>query len=206
MNRAEAAHFDTQATAAWTVDPFQENDRPKIARLLAAAEIQPGMHVLEPGCGTGRLTGILAEAVGPHGGVLALDISATMVQACRDRIRNWANVQVLQAAIEDYSVEPDSFDLVICHQVFPHFDDPASACATLVRALTPGGRLLVVHFANAPTINECHRAAAPPIRHDRLPPPMEVRTILTDSELAVDWCTDDDLGYLVRGIRPRRRT
>jgi demethylmenaquinone methyltransferase/2-methoxy-6-polyprenyl-1,4-benzoquinol methylase len=201
MNQAKAHYFDTQATAPWAVDPFQENDRPKIARLLTAAEIQPGMHVLEPGCGTGRLTTILADAVGPSGQVLALDISAAMVQACRDRIRNWANVQVLQVAIEDYAVEPATFDLVVCHQVVPHFDDPRVALATITRGLKAGGRLVVVHFVPATVINEIHRTAAPPIQRDRLPPLERMRALLTEAGLVVDWCTEDALGYLVGGTR-----
>jgi ubiquinone/menaquinone biosynthesis C-methylase UbiE len=201
MNRAKAAYFDTQATAPWAVDPFPEQDRPKIARLLTAAEIQPGMHVLEPGCGTGRLTEILAEAVGPRGLVLALDISAAMVQACRDRIGERTTVRVVQAAIEDYAFKPDSFDVAVCHQVVPHFDDPRAALATITQGLKPGGRLVVVHFAPEAVINAIHRTAAPPIQHDRLPPPEQMRTLLMEAGLVVDWCTEDALGYLVRGTR-----
>jgi ubiquinone/menaquinone biosynthesis C-methylase UbiE len=201
MNQAKAHYFDSQATASWAVDPFPEKDRPKIARLLSGAELQHGMHVLEPGCGTGRLTGILAEAVGPYGRVLALDISAAMVQACRDRIGAHATVQVVQAALEDYAVESDSFDVVVCHQVIPHLDDPRAALATITQGLKPGGRLVVVHFAPTAVINAIHRTAAPPIQQDHLPPPERMRALLMEEGLVVDWCTEDALGYLVRGIR-----
>lgn len=203
MNQVKAAYFDTMVTAPWAVQPFRPEEQPKLDRLLALAEIQPGMRILEPGCGTGRLTAILAEAVGPRGRVLALDISAAMVRACRDRVGEGPPVQVVQAAIEDYALEPAGFDLVVCHQVLPHFDDPAAVCARLARALKPGGCLLVVHFSNAATINEIHRTAAPPIQQDRLPSPVEMRGLLTDAGLAVDRCVDDELGFCVRGIRPR---
>lgn len=201
MNQAKAHYFDTQATASWAVDPFQEKDRPKIARLLTAAEIQPGVHVLEPGCGTGRLTGILAEAVGPRGKVLALDISAAMVRVCRDRIGKRTNVRVLHVAHEEYAIEPDRFDAVVCHQVVPHFDDPPVAFATITHGLKPGGRLVVVHFAPAAVINAIHRTAAPPIQQDRLPPPERMRVLLMEAGFVVDWCMEDALGYLVRGTR-----
>ena len=62
--------------------------------------------------------------------------------------------------------------------------------------------MLVVHFANADVIYEIHRTAAAPIQQDRLPPPVEMRGLFTEAGLVVDWCTDDPLGYLVRGIRP----
>jgi ubiquinone/menaquinone biosynthesis C-methylase UbiE len=202
VNRTKVEHFDMMATAAWAVDIFRAEDQPKIARLLTAAELHPGASVLEPGCGTGRLTEILANAVGSSGRVLALDFSAKMVKACRDRIGPRENVTVFRAALEDYPVEPEAFDACVCHQVFPHFDDPAVALAICARSLKPGGRLLVVHFRNAAAVNELHRTAAPPIQHDHLPPPGDLRRLLTEVKLTVDWCTDDALGYLVRGIRP----
>jgi demethylmenaquinone methyltransferase/2-methoxy-6-polyprenyl-1,4-benzoquinol methylase len=181
MNRVKAAYFDAMATMPRAVDPFGPEEQPKIDRLPAAAEISPGMSVLEPGCGTGRLTAILADAVGPTGQVLALDISARMIQVCGDRVGERAQVRLLQ--------------------VFPHFEDKAAALAALVRSLKRGGRLLVVHFANSAVINEIHRAAAGPIQQDRLPEPAEMRGFLSGAGLAVDRCTDDSLGYLVRGVR-----
>ena len=201
MNQAKAAFFDTMATRPWAADPFPAGDRPKIDRLLTAGAIAPGAHVFEPGCGTGRLTEILAEAVGSTGRVLALDISQKMVEACRARLVRRENVEIIQAAIEEYPVAPEAFDTCVCHQAFPHFDNPTAALATCVRSLRRGGRLVVVHFANAQVINEIHRTAASPIRHDRVPPPPEMQRLLTQAGLVVDWCADDTLGYLVRGTK-----
>jgi len=177
MNRSKAEYFDTMATAPWAAHPFRAEDQPKLARLLMAAALHPGAYVLEPGCGTGRLTELLADAVGPTGRVLALDISAGMARACRDRIGERQNVQVVQAAIEEYAAAPEAFDVAVCHQVYPHLDDAPSAVANLVRSLKPGGRLLVVHFANAHVINEIHRTAAAPIQQDRLPPRRDAASI-----------------------------
>ena len=202
MNEAKAAFFDRMAAASWARDPFGAEDQPKIDRLLVAAGLRPGMRVLEPGCGTGRLTEILAHTVGPSGRVVALDISAAMVRTCRARVEALQQADVLHAAIEEYAGGPQTFDIAVCHQVFPHFDDGPAALAAIVRALTPGGRLLVVHFASAAVINERHRTAMAPIQQDRLPAPAEMRRLLTAAGLTVDWCTDDPLGYLVRGRRP----
>ena len=202
MNEAKAAFFDRMATAPWARDPFGAEDRPKIDRLLVAAELRSGMRVLEPGCGTGRLTEILANAVGPSGRVVALDISAAMVRACRARAKALRHVEVLHTALEEYAGALETFDVAVCHQVFPHFDDAPAAIAAIVRALAPGGRLLVVHFASAAVINERHRAATGPIQQDRLPAPAEMQHLLTAVGLSIDWCTDDGLGYLVRGRRP----
>ena len=54
--------------------------------IIRRAGIQPGMTVLEPGCGAGRMTRLLAEAVGPQGKVIAADISSKMVRAARRNV------------------------------------------------------------------------------------------------------------------------
>jgi demethylmenaquinone methyltransferase/2-methoxy-6-polyprenyl-1,4-benzoquinol methylase len=201
MNQVKARFFDAEAATSWAVAPFGAAEQPKIARLLVAAAIRPGAWVLEPGCGTGRLTGILADAVGPAGQVLACDISQKMVEACRARVGGRGNIRVAQAAVEEYAIVPETVDVIVCHQVFPHFDDKPAALAALVRALKPQGRLLVVHFLDAAAVNDRHRQAAEAIRGDLLPTEADMRRLFGDAGLAIDFCIDDQDGYLVRAMR-----
>ncbi len=205
MNAAKAALFDAQADAAWAAAPYTEADQPKIARLIAAAELTAGSHVLEPGCGTGRMTAVLAEAVGPGGRVVALDISGKMVEACRARIRPYPHVKVHRAGIEDFPLEPRAFDAIICHQVVPHFDDLPATLSHLARAMRYGGRLVIVHFIGAERVNAIHRSAANPIlHHDHLPAPGEMKALLETTGLIVDCALDDELGYCVRARAAER--
>ena len=201
MNHEKAVFFDAEAAAPWAVAPFGAEDQPKIARLLAAAAIRPGAWVLEPGCGTGHVTTILADAVGPDGRVIALDISQKMIEACRDRVGGRENVRVAQAAVEEYALAPETVDVIVCHQVLPHFDDKPAALAALVRVLKPLGRLLVVHFLEAAAVNDRHRRAGEAIRGDLLPTQDEMRRLFGDAGLAIDFCIDDQDGYLVRAMR-----
>lgn len=120
MNLAKADFFDTMANAPWAVEAYRAEDRPEIDRFMAKAEIRPGAWALEPGCGAGRLTEILADAVGPDGLAVALDISPKMVAACRARVGHCGNVRVHHAAVEDFEIEPATFDAVVCHHAFPH--------------------------------------------------------------------------------------
>ncbi len=199
MNAAKAALFDAEADAPWAAAPYGDGDQPKIARLLAAAELRPGAYVLEPGCGTGRLTAVLAGVVGSQGRVVALDISLKMVAACRARVCAYPQIAVHHAGVEDFAVEPRTFDAIVCHQVVPHFDDVPAALARLAHGLRLGGRLVVVHFIGSDRVNAIHRASDPVLQQDRLPAPSEMTTLLTGVGLTVDWAVDDDLGYLVRG-------
>ncbi|MFE3739231.1 methyltransferase domain-containing protein [Streptomyces sp. NPDC059134] len=51
---------------------FQTRHR---AALVASWQISPGSSVLELGCGQGDMTAVLAEAVGPEGSVVAVDVA-----------------------------------------------------------------------------------------------------------------------------------
>jgi len=206
MNRAKARFFDAQAEAPWAAAPYGPDEQPKIRRLLAEARIAAGAWVLEPGCGTGRLTAVLADAVGPTGRVVALDISRKMVQACRARVEGRGWVQVAQAAVEEVAIPPKTFDAVVCHQVLPHVDNQAQAVARLARALKPHGRLLIVHFVSAARVNAIHAGAAGPIQGDRLPTRRAMRRLCREADLVVQVLVDDALGYLLRADRAPERS
>jgi SAM-dependent methyltransferase len=54
---------------------------------------------------------------------------------------------VRQGDIYHLAMPPDSFDVVIVHQVLHYLDDGAQAIREAARMLRPAGRLLVVDFA-----------------------------------------------------------
>jgi hypothetical protein len=60
-------------------DPFRRRGRAptlaKMRRLLTDAQTRKGLRLLQPGCGPGRLTAVLAGAVGPSGRLEAREIS-----------------------------------------------------------------------------------------------------------------------------------
>lgn len=198
MNTAKARFFDTKVESRWSAKEYGEAERPKLKRLLSQSELWPGHWVLEPGCGTGRLSEVLAQAVGPSGHLVAMDISQGMVQACRKRVAGLSWVRVEQVALEDLDAEPASFDRIICHQVFPHFDDKPAALAHMAGLLKPGGVLVVAHFMKSKAINNIHRKAGTVVEHDMLPPPEEMRLLLEQAGLNLEALRDDELGYFLK--------
>ena len=140
-----------QAHADWTKAGFMPAEHHKLARLLDLCGVRPGMRILEPGCGTGRLTLILGTLVGPEGAVTALDREARMVEIAARRcaglgLPGIGQMTVLQADAQTWTPEAPDFDLVVYHQVFTGFSDQAGTLRRLGRGLRSSGRLVISQF------------------------------------------------------------
>jgi SAM-dependent methyltransferase len=112
-----------------------------VAPLLDAADLRPGIRVLDVGCGTGDLTRRAADHVGP-GAATGIDLSTAMVEQARKASREGVRYVVGDAQV--HAFEAGSFDRVLSHFGIMFFADPVAAFANLARALAPGGRLLFV--------------------------------------------------------------
>jgi demethylmenaquinone methyltransferase/2-methoxy-6-polyprenyl-1,4-benzoquinol methylase len=202
MNPEKADFFDAQVDAPWADTPYGRAEKPKLDRLFLHCGPLKGLTVLEPGCGTGRLTQELASAVGPTGCVHACDISRKMVRKARQSTCGIAQARVFHAAMEDLDIEKESVDLVICHQVFPHFSDKSSAMGWIAKVLKPEGALLIVHFECRDVINDVHRKAGTVVEHDNLPDREEMAQMLSAADFQIERYSDDpDLGYLLKARR-----
>jgi ubiquinone/menaquinone biosynthesis C-methylase UbiE len=197
MYEAKAAYFDANVEAPWAAAEYGPEETTKLDRLFAHIGPLRGLKVLEPGCGTGRLTEILSDHVGPTGVVVALDISPMMVKAARGRTAARENVEIHLNAVEDFPLEEKGYDLVVCHQVFPHFEDKKQALTSLSKALKPKGRLIVIHFISLDEINDWHRKAGTAVEMDMMPEQHEMKYLFDDIGLEIEFILNDRLGYFL---------
>ena len=122
-----------------------------LERLLERAALRPGERVLDVGCGAGTSTLAAAEAVGPEGRVVALDVSPPLAALARARL---AGVPQAEVRLADAQTAPpgEGFDAVISRFGVMFFADPAAAFANLGAALRRGGRIAFAAWA-APAEN-----------------------------------------------------
>lgn len=114
--------------------------RPLSARMLTAAGISPGMRVLDIGCGTGDLSLVVSELVGPGGRVTGVDRAPEALAAARDR---FAFHGLSNGEFVDHDLATGApagvFDAVVGRLVLVHLPDPVETLRRLTAAVRPGG-------------------------------------------------------------------
>jgi malonyl-CoA O-methyltransferase len=99
-----------------------------------------GRDVLELGCGTGKNTAWLAERAKT---VVGLDFSPGMLARARERV-GATHVRFVQHDVREPWPVPDvTADVIVGNLVLEHVGDLAPIYAEAVRALRPGGQLLL---------------------------------------------------------------
>ena len=110
----------------------------RIARLLLG--LVPGDGVLDVACGPGNFSRDFARVVGPHGLVVGLDASPTMLARAVADTRD-PQIAYVRGDAEVLPFRDASFDAVACYAALYLFGDPERAVDEMVRVLAPGGRL-----------------------------------------------------------------
>src|SRR5216684_8007362 len=75
---SQCRSFPCPAWLGWMVDNPLSQGRTNAT--LSHLKLSPGLRVLDAGCGPGRLAIPIAQAVGPQGSVLAVDIQPKMLR------------------------------------------------------------------------------------------------------------------------------
>ncbi|VFQ46832.1 class I SAM-dependent methyltransferase [Desulfoluna butyratoxydans] len=197
MYARKADFFDSQTGAPWATEAYGPEELAKLDRVFASAGPLEGKTVVEPGCGTGRLTEILARRVGPSGRVIAMDISRGMVASAKERLADQVHVELRQGRLEACPLPGEGVDLALCHQVFPHLEDQEGALSLLTRSLKPDGRLIICHFKPLSVINDVHRKAGTAVEQDMIPEHGEMEGMCTEAGLRIIELSDDKRGYFL---------
>lgn len=143
---------------------------------------RPGERILEIGFGTGHSLVALAEAVGPAGRVIGMDISEGMLSVAAARVQKKGLADRVSLhrgdAIDLHFLPPASLDGIFMSFTLELFDTPDIPCvlAECHRLLKPGGRLVVVSMSRPEPPGMAVRLYE--WLHDRLPSFADCRPIL----------------------------
>jgi ubiquinone/menaquinone biosynthesis C-methylase UbiE len=117
--------------------------RPVAEDLLQVAALRPGERVLDVACGTGVVTRLAAERVGPNGSVAGLDLNPGMLAVARSATPSDLSIDWYQSSAEAMPLSDEGFDVVLCQMGLQFMQDKASALREMRRVLVPSGRLVL---------------------------------------------------------------
>jgi ubiquinone/menaquinone biosynthesis C-methylase UbiE len=115
-------------------------------RLTERANIEPGMKVLDLGCGTGTLTILLKESY-PNASIIGIDGDPDVLKIAREKSRG-LNIQWDEGLAFSLPYLDASFDRVVTSLVIHHLvtKDKNRAFQEIYRVLKPHGELYVLDF------------------------------------------------------------
>jgi ubiquinone/menaquinone biosynthesis C-methylase UbiE len=113
--------------------------------IISHLELQPGMKVLDFGCGPGRLTIPIAKAVESTGKVTAFDIQPAMLERVRAKAthENLSNIDFVQGAAGERKLGDNQYDRVLLVTVLGEVPDKKILMKEIVDCLRSGGHLAI---------------------------------------------------------------
>lgn len=140
---------------------FVEIDNPwtkynRAEMIIVQANLKPGMHVIDYGCGPGRLTLPLARAVGKEGQVIAVDRQGKMLESLAKKAQKnkLKNIQYIRASIDERQLPVKAVDHAFLVNVLGEIEGQTQALNHIYQVLKPGGFLTITetrfdpHFQN----------------------------------------------------------
>ena len=134
--------------------------RPYTEKFFRAAELAPGMRVLDVGSGMGDVVLPAADIVGPGGRVFGIDHDAAALGNARRRAdeqgrSSWVE---FQASNLDEFTTMEQFDALVGRYVLLYQPEASSTLRSLLRCVKPGG-IIVFHEFDFP---DPHPSYPPP--------------------------------------------
>jgi SAM-dependent methyltransferase len=108
--------------------------------------------------------GVLAELLAPRArSIVCVDASTRVVEAARQRLKTFGNVEVRVGDMHALDFADARFDLVLLMHALTYSDKPAAVIAEAARVLRRGGRVVAATLGR-----HAHRTAVEPFEHRNL--------------------------------------
>lgn len=160
-----------------------------IDQACSAADLRPGVAVLEIGCGTGQLTrSLLARGLR----VTAVEPGDQLLARARERLQDTGDVQFVNASLEDASLPRAHYRAAFCGSAM-HWIDPDVSWRKTADALVDGGTLGLVSYFGLQTPRSAPDQQALRAGIAKIAP-----------QLAAAWPTYRELDAMLAGVAARR--
>lgn len=115
-------------------------------RMLTYANLPHNGHILDLGCGTGKLFQRLGKLY-PHLTGMGLDLSPQMIAEAKAKNKYSDRLDFILGNAEEQPFPENSFDAVFNTISFLHYPHPEKVLAEVERVLKPNGKFYLADFA-----------------------------------------------------------
>jgi ubiquinone/menaquinone biosynthesis C-methylase UbiE len=139
-----------QVMSHFGIDWLERQEREQeenTTQLLKNLAVQPGMAIADIGAGSGYHSTLLSKMVG-NGKVYAVDVEREMIAFLNERIKREGkkNIIPVLSTEKTVSLPANSMDLMLLVDVYHEFSFPYEMAQSMLEALKPGGKLVLVEF------------------------------------------------------------
>lgn len=146
MGREIARVMEHEHGMDWLERPGREAEELP-SRLIQALDLRSSTVVADIGAGTGYFTFRISPHV-PWGEVYAVDIQAEMLEAIRARgdTLGLDNITLVLGQFDNPNLPEGTIDVALIVGSYHEFSQPFEMMTNIVRALKPGGRVVLVEY------------------------------------------------------------
>ncbi len=131
-----------------------------ISYLPGYLDLEPGMTVVDLGCGAGLDTLLAAGQVGPQGKVTGVDYSSDMAQLARENAvaARLTNIEIVESPVEDLPLASSSIDVLIFNGIVNLSPEKEKLVSEIARVLRPDGTVIAAEIVLTKDIPDAERA------------------------------------------------
>ena len=170
--------------AAWLERPERERQE-RTDLLLEALQLKPGEVVADIGAGSGYFSWRMAQRVGETGKIHAVEIQQEMLDILMANMKKRGVEKIVNpvlGTVQDPKLPEASVDTILLVDVYHEFDFPYEMSRAMIKALKPGGRLVLVEYRgedpNVP-IKPLHKMTVAQVRKEMSVHPVKFDRTLT---------------------------
>jgi len=150
-NTAQKEYWNSKQGQNWVT--FQ-NDLDLLLRgvteqLITTTKPEPGISIVDLGCGAGTSTFEFAGLIAPAGKIHGIDVSKPLIERARQRQQDLKanNVSFAIADAQEQSLGSGDYDLAVSRFGVMFFSDPEKAFRNIARSIRSGGRIVFAAWA-----------------------------------------------------------
>jgi ubiquinone/menaquinone biosynthesis C-methylase UbiE len=199
MNDFETKNYFNQLAEKWDQHPIEPDKDDQLLQILNRLQIQSNAHILDAGCGTGRLFHLIRAVIAKNTPFYAMDYAFLMTQQAKKKKAQ--PIYPICGDVQRLPIKDNQFNTILAFGLFPHIQEPKSALIEFRRILKKSGKLAIFHLKGSRSLNHFHQQLGGVVCDHFLPSLKEMHILFHEAGLKVDISEDLPDKFLCVGIK-----